>query len=142
MFLQHAQTLGFLKLDPESQVFMVFPIQARKALAQTTTDCLLKLDPHPDLITTSSHMRSLMEIVGQAFDLPFEVRTHEIARGASDACLGAQGEDGTLVVAQALDVYKLWLCNPNYQPAPVRDDPEFFTSVCLRRRSFILAIIV
>lgn len=98
---------------------MVFPIAARKTLAQTTVTCLLNLDPHPDQITTASHMRSLMEIVGQAFDLPFE------------------GEDGTAVVASSLDVYKLWLCSATYQPAPVREDPEFFTSRMLRHISLV-----
>lgn len=97
---------------------MVFPIAARKSLAQTTVECLLNLDPHPDQITTASHMRSLMEIVGQAFDLPFE-------------------EDGSNVVASALDVYRLWLCSQTYQPSPVRDDPEFFTSRMLRHISMV-----
>ena len=97
---------------------MVFPIAARKTLAATTVGCLLNLNPHPDKITTASHMRSLMEIVGQAFDLPFE-------------------EDGTTVVASALDVYKLWLCSATYQPSPVRDDPEFFTSRMLRHISMV-----
>ena len=97
---------------------MVFPIAARKTLAQTTVECLLNLDPHPDQITTASHMRSLMEIVGQAFDLPFE-------------------EDGSIVVASALDVYRLWLCSATYQPSPVRDDPEFFTSRMLRHISMV-----
>ena len=97
---------------------MVFPIAARKTLAQTTVQCLLDLNPHPDQITTPSHMRSLMEIVGQAFDLPFE-------------------EDGTNVVASSLDVYRLWLCSATYQPSPVREDPEFFTSRMLRHISMV-----
>ncbi len=97
---------------------MVFPIAARKTLAQTTVECLLSLNPHPDQITTPSHMRSLMEIVGQAFDLPFE-------------------EDGTNVVASSLDVYRLWLCSATYQPSPVREDPEFFTSRMLRHISMV-----
>lgn len=46
-------------------------------------------------------------------------------------------EDGTSVVASALDVYKLWLCSATYQPSPVRDDPEFFTSRMLRHISMV-----
>ncbi|CAG8459818.1 2057_t:CDS:10 [Ambispora leptoticha] len=99
MFLQWIAHLGLLQHNPESNVLGNFPLNVRKVLISEITQTLLQAHD-PNLLSSPTHVRWVMEAIGQGFALPLE----EMA-----------------ITANSKELYSQWLFEPNFRPAAIRD---------------------
>ena len=71
MFLEWIAKLEFETPDPESGIFLHFPIATRETIAKQICDCILGGAVQVSTaITSCAHMKVIMECTGQAFGLP------------------------------------------------------------------------
>ncbi|KAG9297725.1 hypothetical protein G9A89_011240 [Geosiphon pyriformis] len=83
----------------ESDVLGKFPLVVRKVLISEITQTLLQAHD-PNLLSSPTHVRWVMEAIGQGFALPLE----EMA-----------------ITANSKELYSQWLFEPNFRPAAIRD---------------------
>ncbi|KAL6079278.1 Rap-GAP domain-containing protein, variant 2 [Balamuthia mandrillaris] len=112
-FLVHE--LGFLDANPESAVFKAFPLAARKALCHHVTSSFLREGLGASALSSPTHLRVILECVGQAFALEID-------------------KDSLPIVAEAVELYRQWLLEPAKCPPSIAITPD---SNNLHRGSFI-----
>ncbi|CAG8478444.1 10073_t:CDS:10 [Diversispora eburnea] len=94
MFLQWISHLNLLEPNPAK-----FPLNVRKTLISEITQTLLQAHD-PNLLSSTTHVKWVMEAIGQGFDLPLEEMT---------------------ITANSKELYSQWLFEPNFRPAAIRD---------------------
>ncbi|KAI9207404.1 uncharacterized protein BJ171DRAFT_494756 [Polychytrium aggregatum] len=103
MFLDRIAELGLLPRDPKKSVLSRFPLAVRKKLVHEVSQCLLpnqNLVAEPqNLLTSPTHVRWVMEIVGQGFALPIE---------------------DFLVIQSTISVYSNWLLEEDSLPVAMK----------------------
>ncbi|CAI2169829.1 5127_t:CDS:10 [Funneliformis geosporum] len=99
MFLKWISQLGLLEHDPDTNVLAKFPLNVRKILISEITQTLLSAHD-PNLLSSTTHVKWVMEAVGQGFALPLE----EMA-----------------ITSNSKELYSQWLFEPNFRPAAIRD---------------------
>eukprot|EP01091_Cochliopodium_minus_P015427 TRINITY_DN5489_c0_g1_i1.p1 TRINITY_DN5489_c0_g1~~TRINITY_DN5489_c0_g1_i1.p1 ORF type:complete len:1118 (+),score=337.64 TRINITY_DN5489_c0_g1_i1:43-3396(+) len=118
MYLQHIIDLEFLVPENETKIFFVFPIEARKVFAKQAAEVLLKGQTPPSSLATPTHLSTMMESIGQAFDLPLI-------------------DGGSPIVEQAISCYKKWLLEELFKPPPLLNDEQYFYKKCFRHMSLL-----
>nr|CAG8510797.1 3940_t:CDS:10 [Entrophospora candida] len=99
MFLSWISQLGLLKLNPDSNVLAKFPLNVRKVLISEITQTLLQAHD-PNLLSSTYHVKWVMEAIGQGFTLPLEEMT---------------------ITSNSKELYSQWLFEPNFRPAAIRE---------------------
>ncbi|CAG8567296.1 5681_t:CDS:10 [Gigaspora rosea] len=100
MFLQWISGLRLLDHNPESNVLAKFPLNVRKALISEITSTLLQAHD-PNLLSSITHVKWVMEAIGQGFALPLE--------------------EMPIITANSKELYSQWLFEPNSRPAAIRN---------------------
>src|SRR6266542_616048 len=80
-------------------VLAKFPLNVRKVLILEITQTLLAAHD-PNLLSSTTHVKWVMEAIGQGFALPLE----EMA-----------------ITSNSKELYSQWLFEPNFRPAAIRD---------------------
>ncbi|PRP82956.1 rap/ran GTPase-activating protein [Planoprotostelium fungivorum] len=101
MLLKSIEDLGFLKADPESGLFLLFPVATRGIIAQQVTEHLLSENCGKQIVERQTHVQLIMECVGGAFTLPME---------------------HSAIIRNATELYRKWLIDPKLRPVPVADN--------------------
>src|SRR4051794_8635048 len=83
----------------DSDVLAKFPLSVRKVLISEITQTLLTAHD-PNLLSSTTHVKWVMEAIGQGFALPLE----EMA-----------------ITSNSKELYSQWLFEPNFRPAAIRD---------------------
>ncbi|KAI8901032.1 hypothetical protein BC833DRAFT_579619 [Globomyces pollinis-pini] len=112
MFLQQIVELGLLERNPESNILSLFPIDVKTTIISKMNGYLIQsTNPEPaSILTSPAHVKFVMEIVGQGFDLPIE---------------------HIKIIQNSVKVYSTWLLEPSKRPMIVSNsdkDSEVFQS--------------
>ncbi|POG70412.1 hypothetical protein GLOIN_2v1775884 [Rhizophagus irregularis DAOM 181602=DAOM 197198] len=99
MFLKWISQLKLLEHNPDTDVLAKFPLNVRKVLISEITQTLLTAHD-PNLLSSTTHVKWVMEAIGQGFALPLE-------------------EMG--ITSHSKELYSQWLFEPNFRPAAIRD---------------------
>ncbi|RIA84468.1 hypothetical protein C1645_832213 [Glomus cerebriforme] len=99
MFLKWISQLKLLDHNPDTNVLAKFPLSVRKILISEITQTLLTAHD-PNLLSSTTHVKWVMEAIGQGFALPLE-------------------EMG--ITSNSKELYSQWLFEPNFRPAAIRD---------------------
>ncbi|CAG8555493.1 1092_t:CDS:10, partial [Cetraspora pellucida] len=83
-----------------SNVLAKFPLNVRKVLISEITQTLLQTHD-PNLLSSITHVKWVMEAVGQGFALPLE--------------------EMSIITANSKELYSQWLFEPNSRPAAIRN---------------------
>ena len=83
----------------DTNVLAKFPLNVRKVLISEITQTLLTAHD-PNLLSSTTHVKWVMEAIGQGFALPLE----EMA-----------------ITSNSKELYSQWLFEPNFRPAAIRD---------------------
>jgi len=106
MFLQWIHELGFLEPDPDSSVYLHFPVKSRMLLASHTANYLLRTDTESNYLATPMQIHVTLEALGPGFDLPVEGHYETIE--------------------SVTDVYRKWLLSPDSKPDALKLQQQIF----------------
>ncbi|PRP80421.1 rap/ran GTPase-activating protein [Planoprotostelium fungivorum] len=110
MFLEWIRKLGFLEPDPDSSIYLHFPVKARMLLASYTATFLLQTDTDKNYLATPTQIHVAMEALGPGFGLPIEGH-YETIEGV-------------------IDVYRRWLLGPTTRPdALAKEEQRFYRKI-------------
>ena len=109
--------LFFNKYKKETKIFFVFPVEARKVFAKQASEVLLKGLTLPVTISTPTHLSTIMETIGQAFDLPLT-------------------DGGSEIIQSATLCYRKWLLDESFKPPPLLNDEQYFYKVYITNMFF------
>lgn len=109
----------FFLIYTEEGIFLIFPQSTRRVVASELVKALLSKSTSSSTVSTSVHVRIILESLGQAFSLPLE-----------DA----------MIIDSCLELYKRWILEEHARPEPISNDYQFFVREMLKHMSKVFEI--
>ncbi len=106
-----SSTMGLVPSSADANILKDFPLVVKRVVVSSVVKYFdSQQDEANKTLTTSTHVRFIMELIGQSFQLPIE--EHE-------------------VINQAINIYERWIFVPEKRPKPFQEQAQHFLRVCI-----------